>query len=85
MATLTRSYCSHSTQPFVAKMTKPSQDPLIQAYCEQEVQLMGSLAHPNIVAFEEALELPDQSWVMLMGYCKGGDLFTQLGRMCDAG
>jgi hypothetical protein len=52
-------------------VTNPSTDPLIIAYSQQEVQLMGSLSHPNIVQFEEAFELPDQSWVIVMEYCEG--------------
>jgi len=54
-------------------VTNPSKDPLIVAYTQQEVQLMGSLSHPNIVRFEEAFELPTQSWVIVMEYCEGGD------------
>jgi serine/threonine protein kinase len=45
---------------------------------------MGSLSHPSIVQFEEAFELPDQSWVIVLEYCEGGDLFGQLSRLCDA-
>ncbi len=71
-------------QLFAAKVTNPSTDPLIRAYTQQEVQLMGLLSHPNIVRFEEAFELPDQSWVIVMEYCEGGDLFGQLSRLCDA-
>jgi serine/threonine protein kinase len=65
-------------------VTNPSKEPLIRAYTQQEVQLMGSLSHPNIVRFEEAFERPDQSWVIVMEYCEGGDLFGQLSRLCDA-
>ncbi len=69
---------------FAAKVTNPSTDPLIRTYTQQEVQLMGLLSHPNIVRFEEVFELSDQSWVIVMEYCEGGDLFGQLSRMCDA-
>ena len=34
---------------------------------------MSSVSHPHIVRFEEAFELPDQSEVIVMEYCEGGD------------
>jgi len=74
---------SHN-QLFAAEVTNASTDPLIMACTQQEVQLMGSFSHPNIVRFEEAFELPDQSWMIVMEYCEGGDFFGQLSRLCDA-
>jgi serine/threonine protein kinase len=44
---------------------------------EQEVRLLPSLHHPNIVHFEEVLFDPDFIFV-IMEYCVHGDLFTHI-------
>ncbi|XP_063604634.1 serine/threonine-protein kinase Nek4-like [Penaeus indicus] len=41
----------------------------------QEVHLLASLKHPNIVSYKGSFELNYQLH-LLMGYCEGGDLFT---------
>lgn len=41
----------------------------------QEVRLLASLKHPNIVSYKGSFELSYQLH-LLMGYCEGGDLFT---------
>jgi serine/threonine protein kinase len=44
---------------------------------EQEVRLLPSLVHPNIVRFEQVLYHPELIFV-LMEHCPNGDLFTYI-------
>ena len=45
---------------------------------EQEAQLLGTMKHPNIVAYKESFEAIDGFLYIVMGFCEGGDLYSKL-------
>lgn len=64
---------------YVIKKVKAQEMPNTEEEAtEQEVRLLQSLQHPNIVSYKDSFIDSEKCLCIVMVYCEGGDMYTNI-------